>query len=139
MSKNIISTEKKNNDKNLFKIDSKKNKCNSPQMSSKKSNYPTIKDINNYWKNDPPEGRERPVSFTKNFKKIKLSNDKRCAYTLWLSKDEYIRSILNKERLVSIKYLRDPYIIPDNRDFGENYYCGNRSRVNIKTISNPVK
>ena len=56
-----------------------------------------------------------------------------------MSRDDYIRSILNKERLVSIKYLRDPDVIDDNWNFGVSYLMGNRSRVNIKTISNPVK
>ena len=108
MSKNIISTEKK-------KID------------SKKSNYPTIKDINKYWENDY-WGQEKPISFTKNFKKIKLEHDRRYAYTLFINKREYIEDILNKENLLSIKYLRDN--IADNWDFGENYYGNNRSRTN---------
>ena len=127
MSKNNISTEKKNNNKNLFKIDSKKNNCNSPQMSSKKSNYPTIKDINKYWDNEL-EGQEKSVSFTKNFKKIKLEHDHRYSYTLFMSKTEYIENILNKENLLSIRYLRE--VIADNWNFGENYYYGNRSRTN---------
>ena len=96
-------------------------------MSSIKKNYPTIKDIDKYWENDN-WGQEKSISFTKNFKKIKLEHDRRYSYTLFMCKTEYIEDILNKENLLSIKYLRD--IIADNEDFGFEYYGCNRSRTN---------
>ena len=97
-------------------------------MPSTKTNYPTIEDINKYWKNDPPEGKERPISFSKNFKCIKLSQDKRYSYTLYISKEEYVETILNKENLLNVRYLKNN--IADNGDFGDFGYYKNRSHTN---------
>ena len=93
--------------------------------------FPTKKELKQYYNfedKDEQKWREKPIYFSKNFKTIKLKKDTRLKHTLYITQSEYLKSIFNKEHLLSIEYLRTH--IDDNIYFGDEHCYGARSRVN---------
>jgi hypothetical protein len=87
-----------------------------------KSPFPTKQElIEFYKKNNRSEEHhwkmcELPISLNKNLTIIQLKKNLRYKYTIYISYNEYMDCIYDKEKQLTLEYLRNE--IADNKDFG---------------------
>ena len=102
-----------------------------------KYSFPTKQEIIDYYKkNNRGEEREwkmceLPISLNKNLTIIQLNKNLRYKYTIYISYNEYMDCIYDKEKQLTLEYLRNE--IADNQDFGivkPTQSKQNRSSVN---------